>query len=147
MRPAAFSARRRLSAGQALVLLLCAGLVAVAGLLLPPALFVAVAAALSGLFFLAVVTLRLLCLLPPVPRPPPAMPRLTAGDLPVYSVLVPLFGETAVLEQLLAALGALRYPADKLDIKLILEMGDVMMQRAVAARVLPAHGRRPSRAR
>lgn len=135
----AFSARRRLRAGQALVLLLCACLVVVAGLLLPPALFVAVAAALSGLFFLAVVTLRLLCLLPPVPRPPPAMPRLTARELPVYSVLVPLFGETAVLDQLLAALGALRYPADKLDIKLILELGDVTMQRAVAARLLPAH--------
>ena len=54
------------------------------------------------------------------------------ADLPVYSVLVPLFREVSVLGQLTGALRRLRYPTDKLDIKLILEEEDMLMQRAVA---------------
>jgi cellulose synthase/poly-beta-1,6-N-acetylglucosamine synthase-like glycosyltransferase len=62
---------------------------------------------------------------------------VTPAELPSYSVLVPLFRETAALEQLLMALTGLRYPADKLDIKLILEEEDVGMQAAVAGLTLP----------
>lgn len=45
-------------------------------------------------------------------------------ELPVYTLLVPLFRETAVLEALTQALAALKYPAQKLDIKLIVEADD-----------------------
>ena len=129
----AFSARRRLSPRQAVgFLLLLAALVA-AVLLLPPERELILLSAASGLFFLGVVALRVLCLLPPVRRTMPSVMKLSNGDLPVYSVLVPLFRETRVLRQLLNALSNLHYPADKLDIKLILEEEDVAMQRAVAS--------------
>jgi len=45
---------------------------------------------------------------PPQPLPEAAAPELFDDELPVYSVLVPLFRETAVLAQLLTALDRLR---------------------------------------
>jgi glycosyltransferase XagB len=66
--------------------------------------------------------------------------RLIADDeLPVYSVLVPVFREIPVLNQLLTALKALDYPHHKLDIKLILEESDTNMVREVAGRTMPSY--------
>ncbi len=128
-----FSASRRLTPEQGFGLLLAGCAIALAGAVLRPATFLTLMAALSGGFFLGVVALRVLCLLPPVARQAEAEPpELDDADLPVYSVLVPLFREVSVLGQLTGALRRLRYPADKLDIKLILEEEDVLMQRAVA---------------
>ncbi|WP_066555291.1 glycosyltransferase [Croceicoccus bisphenolivorans] len=45
-------------------------------------------------------------------------------DLPIYTVLVPMFREPDVLPILAAALRRLDYPAAKLDIKIVLEEGD-----------------------
>uniref|UniRef100_UPI0035B0BF38 glycosyltransferase family 2 protein n=1 Tax=Aestuariivirga sp. TaxID=2650926 RepID=UPI0035B0BF38 len=81
----------------------------------------------------------MLCLLPPVKRAEDAVEPVAEADWPVYSVLVPLFRETRVLAQLTAALGQLRYPGDRLDIKLILEEDDILMQRAVAGLTLAPH--------
>ncbi len=106
-------------------------------LLLPQPLRLPTASLALGGFFMAVVGLRILALLPDkaaVPAPP-----LAQADLPTYSVLVALFRETSVLDQLLQALAALDYPADRLDIKLILEESDLPMQQALAQRPLPAH--------
>lgn len=127
-----FSASSRMSPPQVAAFLMIAALAGVAWLLLPGALFVALASAVSGAFFLGVVALRLLCLMPQLSTPSPAVRDLSAEEWPVYSVLVPLFRETAVLPQLIGALERLSYPADKLDIKLILEEEDILMQRAVA---------------
>ena len=55
-------------------------------------------------------------------------------DLPVYTLLVPVFKEAAVLPQLVKALRRLDYPAAKLDIKLIFEAED--HETLAAARVL-----------
>ena len=60
-------------------------------------------------------------------------------DLPVYTVLVPVFRETRILSQLIGALSRLNYPQSKLDIKIILEETDIAMQRAIAALHLPEH--------
>lgn len=50
---------------------------------------------------------------------------MPADDLPVYSILVPLYGESfAVMSRLISALHALDYPKEKLDIKLITEADD-----------------------
>jgi len=46
------------------------------------------------------------------------------GTLPSYTILVPLYREANVLPRLAAALLALDYPLDKLDIKLIVESDD-----------------------
>lgn len=54
---------------------------------------------------------------------PQALP-LADVDLPVYTVLVPLHREARVVPRLLPALCALDYPADKLDLKLLLEAAD-----------------------
>jgi cellulose synthase/poly-beta-1,6-N-acetylglucosamine synthase-like glycosyltransferase len=44
--------------------------------------------------------------------------------LPIYTVLVPAFMETEVFEHLVASLRSFQYPADRLDIKLLLEEND-----------------------
>jgi cellulose synthase/poly-beta-1,6-N-acetylglucosamine synthase-like glycosyltransferase len=126
------SASRRMTQRQWASLLVGAALSGAAAWLLPLSLFLALASALSGAFFLAVVALRLLCLMPRLQRAAPPVAEIADGGWPVYSVLVPLFREVAVLGQITAALRRLRYPAEKLDIKLILEEEDTLMQRAVA---------------
>lgn len=49
---------------------------------------------------------------------------LSAADLPVYTILVPMFREPEVLPILAGALRDLDYPLAKLDIKIVLEEGD-----------------------
>lgn len=51
---------------------------------------------------------------------PQVRPR-NPGRLPVYSILVPLYDEAALVPQLCQALNALDYPRDKLDIKFVVE--------------------------
>jgi cellulose synthase/poly-beta-1,6-N-acetylglucosamine synthase-like glycosyltransferase len=50
--------------------------------------------------------------------------------LPTYTVLVPAFGEPEVIGQLVAAINALDYPRDRLDVKLLLEEDDLPTIRA-----------------
>ncbi|QDP95704.1 glycosyltransferase [Microlunatus elymi] len=45
-------------------------------------------------------------------------------ELPRYTVLVPAYGEPEVISQLLTNLGALDYPADRLEILILLEADD-----------------------
>ena len=46
------------------------------------------------------------------------------ADLPVYTVLVPMYQEATVIPELVGHLRALEYPAGKLDIKLLVEAND-----------------------
>jgi cellulose synthase/poly-beta-1,6-N-acetylglucosamine synthase-like glycosyltransferase len=62
-------------------------------------------------------------------------------DLPVYTVLVPAYREPAVIGQLMSHLGALEYPADKLEIILLLEEDDRETIDAAAAVVTGGHVR------
>jgi glycosyltransferase XagB len=133
------SASRRLSQGQIAGLWAALPAIAAAVLLLPAKPLLLALSLLGGLFFLAIIALRILCLMPPPPMAKHRAPELADDDLPVYSVLVPLFRETSVLGQLLTGLTRLNYPADRLDIKLILEESDILMQRAVAGLTLPPH--------
>jgi cellulose synthase/poly-beta-1,6-N-acetylglucosamine synthase-like glycosyltransferase len=63
---------------------------------------------------------------------------LRAEELPVFTVLVPMFGEAAMLPRLAEALRNLDYPLGKLDIKIVLEAGDV--ETIEAARSLGLEG-------
>ncbi len=83
-------------------------------------------------FFMLVVSLRILCLLPSPATALAEEQEISDEVLPCYSVLVPLYREVSVLGQLIGALLDLDYPRDKLDIKLILEESDTAMQRAIA---------------
>jgi len=125
------SASRRMTGPQLLALVLLLAASCVAWMLLPGAVMLALASALSGAFFVCVVALRMLCVMPPLKRQRPPAGTIADDAWPVYSVLVPLFRETSVLPQLVAALQRLRYPPDRLDIKLILEEDDLPMRRAV----------------
>jgi glycosyltransferase XagB len=132
-----FSAARRLVPAQAWVGL-CCGLVLLAlALIVPaPALTLCIAI-LFNLFFLLTLSLKLVWLTSEGQRPARNLRPLKDEQLPVYTVLVPLFRETRVLNQLLRALSDLDYPREKLDVKLILEESDTTLQRAVAKIALP----------
>lgn len=52
-------------------------------------------------------------------------------DFPLYSILVPVFHEADMVPQIAHALGGLDYPADKLDISLVLEEDDSETRAAV----------------
>ena len=67
-------------------------------------------------------------------RPPADMPT----DLPVISVLVPLFREREVASHLVERLSALDYPDDKLDLILVLEDDDRLTAAAISNADLPS---------
>lgn len=60
------------------------------------------------------------------------------SDLPVYTILVPLFREALVLPHLVQALLRLDYPIAKLDIKLILEEEDMATRQMANELNLPS---------
>ncbi len=63
----------------------------------------------------------------------PPVQTLCDKDLPVYTLLVPLYREAESLPALLASLARLHYPVAKLDIKLIIEADDDETFRAAQA--------------
>jgi cellulose synthase/poly-beta-1,6-N-acetylglucosamine synthase-like glycosyltransferase len=65
-------------------------------------------------------------------RPPVAAP-VPDDELPDYTILVPLYREANVLSHLAAALRAIDYPRDRLDIKLIVEEDDLETATAAEA--------------
>lgn len=56
---------------------------------------------------------------------------LAESDLPVYTILIPVFREKEVLPNLLASLARMDYPQSKLDIKLLLEESDAETREVV----------------
>ena len=133
-----YSASQRLTPVQGGCATLLISAAVFCGLVFPHTALIA-ASLLFSLFFLSLIALRLMCLLPRDNMAYRARMTLDDAALPVYSVLVPLFRETSVLEQLVGAMGAFDYPVDKLDIKLVLEEEDIVMQRALARMQLPEH--------
>ena len=135
------SARRRVSLWQAVTIAALAGL-AIGGLIGAPEATSLLLMTLLCLAFLLVVALRLaalgeLLVSPSAPDAARRPARIPDAELPVYTVLVPLFKEARVLPGLVKALTRLDYPAAKLDIKLILESVDTETQQAAAALELP----------
>ncbi|WP_075220388.1 glycosyltransferase family 2 protein [Acuticoccus yangtzensis] len=61
----------------------------------------------------------------------PLRRRLRAGELPDYSILIPLYKEDDGLKHLVTALTRLDYPPDKLDIQFLVEADDTLTQRAI----------------
>ncbi|MEO8685888.1 MAG: glycosyltransferase family 2 protein [Devosia sp.] len=68
-----------------------------------------------------------------------AVASLSNRDLPVYSVLVPMYREARVLPLLAKALKGLDYPASKLEVKLVLEEDDAETIDAAKALDLPGN--------
>lgn len=55
------------------------------------------------------------------------------ANLPVITLLIPLYKEAAVLPDLIEAIGALDYPRHKLDVKLLIEADDAETLEAIRA--------------
>ncbi len=91
--------------------------------------------------FALIVALRILVLLVHLVSPQPRLTvpadRLAMADLPVYTVLVPLYDEAEILPDLVDALIRIDYPAAKLDVILVLEEADLATRHAAAAGGLP----------
>ncbi|MFP4380204.1 MAG: glycosyltransferase family 2 protein [Candidatus Sumerlaeia bacterium] len=73
-------------------------------------------------------------------RPQPhEIAELNDSELPLYTLLFPVYKEAAILPQLLESIEHLDYPADKLDVKILLEQDDLETRKAIGALKLPAH--------
>lgn len=73
-----------------------------------------------------------------VPITPEAVAALDDRDLPVYTLLVPLYRETEVLSALVAGISRLDYPKEKFDVKLLLEEDDTETIAAARLANLPS---------
>ncbi len=67
------------------------------------------------------------------------MAAVADEDLPTYTLLIPLYREAAVLGRLVEGLSRMDYPAEKLDVMLLLEEDDEETIAAARAMDLPAH--------
>jgi cellulose synthase/poly-beta-1,6-N-acetylglucosamine synthase-like glycosyltransferase len=110
--------------------ILAIGAASYAAILLAPSTAKFVCDVFLSLIFLSWMILRLVGLLIGHSRLP-RRGRLPDKDLPVYSILVPLYREVSSLNELIASLRHLDYPPEKLDIKLIIEPDDGGMQDAL----------------
>lgn len=137
-------ARRAATRGQVMLLALLSAAV-LAGVALAPRVVFDLANIAMCIGFLAQAALRetarrLLAkggFQPPMPpRDEGAPGALPPEKLPVYTVLVPLRDEAAVVSRLLLHISALRYPRDRLDIKLLVEDDDIATLHALARRKL-----------
>lgn len=74
-----------------------------------------------------------------VRKPATKVRRLRDDELPMLTLLVPLYREAAVVPNLVAAISRLDYPARRLDVKLLVEADDPETIAAIEAQDLPAH--------
>ncbi|HYM16579.1 MAG TPA: glycosyltransferase [Dehalococcoidia bacterium] len=142
-RSPALSARRVLTPGQMIAAaLLLAALGAGLVLALVPTLITLVA--LCTAFYLVSSAYKMFVVLTSLTRPgevPIDQSEIDALDeraLPTYTLLLPLYREANVLQSLLTGIAALDYPADKLDVKLLLEPDDAETLAAVNEADLPS---------
>lgn len=132
-RPAA-SAKHALARGRRIVLALVA--TGVPLVLAAPELVWLSLVALASIGFAALTCFRICAASTHAPAAPPPGRSRTAP--PVYTIIVALHDEAAVASNLIAALRALDYPRDRLDVKLVLEADDAATIAAVEAHALRA---------
>lgn len=127
---------------QKATLLLLLPALAIAAFIVPEQAVFAFAAVLVLPFF-CVVALRTMALwhafFGRAREPAAGISETETAPLPRYSLLVPIYDEAAIVPDLVAALGTIDYPHDKLEVLLILESVDADTRAAVAATALPTH--------
>lgn len=72
---------------------------------------------------------------------PAALAAMDERNLPVYTILIPLFKEAAVIPYLVDGINSLDYPKTKLDVRLLCEEEDDETIDAIMALDLPPHFR------
>ena len=118
-----------------------AGILLLVGLLLQWQLTVALIVAGANLAFLAAVTFKLVACLVGVgfgARVTESRAEREDRLLPRYTVLVPVYREANVIGELMGNLGALDYPAEKLEVLVLLESDDTETIAAARAAQPPA---------
>ena len=105
----------------------------VAAFALAPTVALSLPDVVGALFFFGVSAIRLVAAsrVAAQAMPQPVTP-VVADDLPVYTILVPLYREAHLLPELVASLERLEWPRERLDIKLVLEASDPETVRAAA---------------
>jgi glycosyltransferase XagB len=100
----------------------------------------------AAVLFASLIAIRVLAIWLQVSRAAPTQNYDTrtsrdpsAPAVPIYTVIVALYREAPVVPQLVKALQSLIYPADRLDVILVLEASDNATRAALAAITLPAH--------
>jgi glycosyltransferase XagB len=133
-----FSARWGLNAKQRII-----GLLLVSGY--GAWIYVATSAAIQALAiaialaFGLVIAMRFWTVLAALVRKQPArLPRLHNDELPMLTILVPLYREAEVVPNLIASISRLDYPAWRLDVKLLVEADDPDTIAAIETQRLPA---------
>ncbi|GAB5374039.1 MAG: hypothetical protein AcusKO_05010 [Acuticoccus sp.] len=122
-------ADRVISRWQAALFGLLVGALALASWAAPFVAFVLSVAVVTAVL-LAYTASRALALVLPAPAAP-RRARLREAALPAYTVLVPLYREDEGVADLVAALAALDYPSDKLDIQFLVEADDPVTRAAL----------------
>ena len=106
--------------------------------------FLHMAHLLSG-FYLVVIMYKVACVLLSAVRKreiqvsPSEIAALSDDELPIYTILVPLYKEREVAAKIIRTLERLDYPKDKLDVKLLLEPDDPDTFHACRAANLPPY--------
>jgi cellulose synthase/poly-beta-1,6-N-acetylglucosamine synthase-like glycosyltransferase len=109
----------------------------VAVLLVEPRVSMGIVEALLAVMFIAWIVLRLVGAFMRVPgRRRKA--RISDDALPVYTIMVALYREASSVEGLIAAIRGLDYPAEKLDVKFVIEPDDEDTRAALARARLAA---------
>lgn len=96
-------------------------------------------------FYLIVIAYKLAAVLLSIVRPgeikvtPEEIAALSENELPVYTILVPLYKETEVAGKIIRYIRRLDYPQDKLDVKLLLEADDKATLQVCRQARLPAN--------
>ena len=133
--PASLTARDGMTGLQVAALVTIAILASVLGIADLDAL-AAVSSAILWLIFSASVTLRSMVAVASGPEIHPL--ELSDDELPNYTVVVALYREASVVEDLVKAIDAFDYPKGKLDIKLVVEQRDAETLGRIVELRLPA---------
>jgi cellulose synthase/poly-beta-1,6-N-acetylglucosamine synthase-like glycosyltransferase len=132
-----------LSRGQKVFLSALLVFVVIAGVLAPMATIVGVNAALIVVFsagaLLKLFLIRRAVRDAEVRRGIRPAGELGDTELPVYTILLPVYREGNLLRQLVAGIEALDYPRGRLDVKLLLEEDDLETQEAASRLALPSY--------
>lgn len=138
------SAKFTVTKAQKLTLLTCLALLALAFVLAPMATGIVLMSAATVLYTLTFLFKFILTVVGSSRRADmviseDAVSSMVESELPVYSVLVPMYREATVLPLLAKALRGLDYPASKVEIKLVLEEDDHETIDAAKALNLPGN--------
>jgi cellulose synthase/poly-beta-1,6-N-acetylglucosamine synthase-like glycosyltransferase len=101
-----------------------------ASIAVAPIVMIETLSAMLCVLFLAAAMLRLLsaCFMD---RPAQRPVQIEESKLPIYTIICALYREAAVVDDLVAAIRALDYPPEKLDVKFVLETDDPETRRAL----------------